>query len=137
MRPGGRSICTMAVARYSGVLVSVFTNGYRQPQQRERQQHPLVLVQDAQQRLDVQRVIGRTSAAVSRSTPVCSMAASRSDKAVVRCGGWVGRKESGVALMEELHSGQSVQAGLAGHPAATCRLTARGRLRSRGVTSGS
>ncbi len=89
----------MAVARYSGVLVSVFTTDTASPSSAKASSIHLYLFRMRSSALMSSASSG-ASAAVSRSTPVCSMAASRSDKAVVRCGGWVGRKESGVALME-------------------------------------
>jgi hypothetical protein len=103
----------MAVARYSGVLVSVFTTEAASPSSAKASSNHLYLFRMRSSAL-MSSESSAVSVAVSRSTPVCSMAASRSDKAVVRCGGWVGRKESGVALMEEFHSGNRYRQGLQG-----------------------
>ena len=105
MRPGGRSICSVVDAWYSGVLVRVLTSETASPSTAKAASTHLYLFRMRSSAL-MSSESSTASAAVSRSTPVCSMVASRSDKAVVRCGGWVGKKDSGVALMEELHSGQ-------------------------------
>ena len=112
MRPGGRSICSVVDAWYSGVLVRVLTSETASPSTAKAASTHLYLFRMRSSAL-MSSESSTASAAVSRNMPVCSMVASRSDKAVVRCGGWVGRKDSGVALMDKFHSGQGAPANMA------------------------
>ena len=82
MRPGGRSICSVAVAWYSGVLVSDLTTAAARHSSATDSSIHLCLSTTRSSALRSSES-SACSLALSRSRPVCSIAASRSDRAVV------------------------------------------------------